>query len=92
MRRRLRLWRKSSYAARYRGNYTRFITSIWQLDFIRSDLKSLGSLGTFRKRKPFDCGRARCRCCHWDKWNKHSRNEIRQQYLEEVQKAYGDVV
>jgi hypothetical protein len=23
--------------------------------------------GTFRKRRPLDCGRTRCALCHWDK-------------------------
>ena len=25
-------------------------------------------IGSTRKNRPYDCGRARCGCCHWEKF------------------------
>lgn len=36
-------------------------------DTIEDSSQSPKRPGTFRKRRPFDCGRPRCGLCHWNK-------------------------
>jgi hypothetical protein len=39
------------------------------------------TLGRFFKKKPFDCGRARCGICHWDKFPRRRLRDEQRSFL-----------